>query len=95
MAQKPSRDSTGPGAVSSPAVTSVASLSWMMPALRSAMIPRNSPIPAAMASFSPCGIASMIQRRTGSTLRIRNSTPETNTVPSATSHEWPMPSTTP
>ena len=28
-------------------MTRVASLSWMMPALRSAMIPRNSPIPAA------------------------------------------------
>ena len=43
-------------------------------------------MPAEIASFSPFGIASMIQRRTGSTLSARNSIPEMNTAPSATSH---------
>jgi len=37
----------------------------------------------------------MIQRRTGRTLRARNSTPETNTAPTATSQASSAPSTTP
>ena len=85
----------GPGAISSPAVTIVASLAWMMPAFCSAISPRKRPIPATIASFSPWGIASMIRRRAGRMLRIRNNMPETNTAPSATSHVWPRPSTTP
>ncbi len=43
-------------------------------------------MPAEIASFCPRGIASMIQRRTGSRLNVTNSTPETNTAPSATCH---------
>ena len=53
MAQKPSRDSTGPDAVNSPTVSSVASLAWMMPALRSAMMPRNSPDPGRDGQLQP------------------------------------------
>ena len=85
MTQKPARARTGAGAVRSPAVTIVASLAWMMPAFCSARIPRKRPMPAGMASFSARGTASMIRRRTGSTLRARNSRPAMKTAPSATS----------
>ena len=37
----------------------------------------------------------MIQRLTGRMLSVRNTTPDTNTAPSAVSHGWPRPSTTP
>ena len=67
----------------------------MIPAARNAITPRKIPMPAEMASFCPRGIASMIQRRTGSTLSVTNSVPDRNTAPSATSQGYPMPSTTP
>ena len=52
-------------------------------------------MPAEIAIFWPRGIASMIQRRTGSTLNVTNSVPDRNTAPSATSQGYPIPSTTP
>ena len=51
MAPKPSSASTGSAATRLPVVTSVASLAWMTPALRRAMMPRNRPMPAEMAIF--------------------------------------------
>ena len=85
----------GAGASSSPVVTSVAGLSWMMPALARAMTPRNTPMPAEMASFRARGTDSTIHRRTRTTLSTTKMTPDTNTAPSATSHGCPIPSTTP
>lgn len=52
-------------------------------------------MPADIASFSERGMALMMYSRTGSTLRIRNSTPDRNTAPSAVSQAYPMPRTTP
>ena len=95
IAQKPSRASTAGAAVSSLMVTSVAGLPSMISASRSAITPRKIPIPAEIAIFCPRGIASMIQRRMGSTLNVTNSVPDRNTAPSATSQGYPMPSTTP
>ena len=58
------------------------------------MNPRKNPIPAAIAIFCERGIELMIHSRTGSTLRITNSTPETNTAARAISQLTPMPLTT-
>ena len=76
--------------VTSPSRAKVALSATMMPAFFSAMTARNSPMPAEMASFSDFGIALKIHSRTGSTLNIRNSTPDRNTAPSATCQLWPI-----
>ena len=54
-----------------------------MPALRRATKAMNKPMPAAMPSFRLRGIASTSHWRTGSTLKITNSTPERKTAPKA------------
>ena len=67
----------------SPSATSVASLPTMTPALRSPMITRKNPIPAAMATFCDRGMLFTTHSRTGSTERTSMSTPEQNTAPRA------------
>ncbi len=56
----PAPASNAAGAFRSPSVTSVSRLAVMMPASFSAMIPRNSPIPAEIAIFCERGMASTI-----------------------------------
>ena len=65
-----------------------------MPAFFMAMNAMKSPMPAEMPSLKLRGMALISHSRTGTTLRIRNTTPDRNTAPSATCHVWPMPSTT-
>ncbi len=92
---KPRMQTIGSKLQMSPSPTSVPGLATTMPAFLSAMKPRNKPMPAAMPSFRLRGIALISHSRIGSTLIATNSTPETNTAPSAVCQLWPMPSTTP
>ena len=54
-----------------------------MPAVFSAMMARNIPMPAAMALRMDRGIPSISQRRTPVSVSKRKITPEMNTAPSA------------
>ncbi len=85
MTINPAAASRVAGLFRSPRVTRVSGLAAMIPASFSAMMPRNSPIPAEIAIFCDSGMASTIQERMRVRLRIRNSTPDRNTAPSATS----------
>ncbi len=85
MMKKPRMANSGPGVVRSPSVTLVAGCATTMPALDSAIMARNRPIPAAMALRSECGMPLTSQTRMPEMVRIRKITPEMNTAPSACS----------
>ena len=86
MRTSPTTASTAGAAVTSPSVTSVASLPSTRPAFRIAMMARNKPMPADVASLSDRGNALTTHSRTGSTDSAMKQTPETNTAPSAVCH---------
>jgi len=77
-----------------PSVTSVAGLATMIPELRNPMVAMNRPMPAATAAYSSGGIASTINCRIPTKVRIKNATPDRNTAPSAVSQGTPIPLTT-
>ena len=83
MMKNPSMASSGAGAIMCPRVTEVASLVTTIPAFFSAMMPRNIPMPAAIALRIECGMPATSQRRTPVTVRIRKMQPEMKTAPSA------------
>lgn len=85
MMKKPRMANSGPGLVRLPSVTLVAGWAATMPALLSAMMARNSPMPAAMALRSECGMPLISQTRMPEKVRNRKITPEMNTAPSACS----------
>lgn len=82
------------GDLTSPSFTSVTGSEAMRPAPLRPMTARKKPMPAEMASFCDFEMLSMIHRRTGVMLTMRNSTPEANTAASAASHGMPSPFTT-
>ena len=57
-------------------------------------MPRNSPIPAVIATRIECGIPLTIILRMPNKLTSKNRQPEMNTAPSAACHAKPMPLTT-
>ena len=88
ISTKPRRHSTGGQLLRSPSVTSVAGCATTILASSSAMIARNRPTPAEIASFRFFGIASMMYSRTRNSDSAKNSAPEQNTAASACCHEY-------
>jgi hypothetical protein len=87
MTKKPAMASRVGADRRSPSVTKVAGLATTMPAFLSAMMPRKRPMPAEIAMRCEVGMASTMSSRTCVTLRMRKSTPEMKTAPSATCQE--------
>ncbi len=85
MMKKPRIANSGPGLVRSPSVTLVAGCATTMSAFDSAIMARNSPMPAAMALRSECGMPLTSHTRMPEIVRNRKITPEMNTAPSACS----------
>ena len=83
MKKQDGEQRAGAGEVAS--VTLVAGWAATMPALLSAMMARNNPMPAAMALRSECGMPLISQTRMPEKVRNRKITPEMNTAPSACS----------
>ncbi|MNP28878.1 hypothetical protein D3C76_1218770 [compost metagenome] len=77
--------SSGPGSCSEPSLIRVAGLSTTMPAVFRPISPRNNPTPAPMAWRRLTGMLLSNHSRTFDKVRNMNSTPETNTAPSAVS----------
>ncbi len=73
--------------VRSPKPTLVAGLATTMPAEPRAMMPRNSPMPAAMADLKEAGMPATSHSRAPVTVRMTNTTPEMKTAPSACCQE--------
>jgi len=85
ITKKPRMAKSGPWVVRLPSVTLVAGWATTMPALDSAIMARNSPMPAAMALRSECGMPLTSQTRMPDIVRNRKMMPEMNTAPSACS----------
>ncbi|MNI55010.1 hypothetical protein D3C73_1099360 [compost metagenome] len=85
MMKKPRMANSGPWVVRSPRETLVAGWATTMPALDSAIIARNSPMPAAIALRRECGMPLTSHTRMPDIVNIKKITPEMNTAPSACS----------
>ena len=71
----------------------MAGLATITPPFLRPMKAMKSPMPQVTAIFSACGIAAMIRSRRPVTDSARKITPLTNTMPSASDHGTPLPST--
>ena len=84
VSMRPQQASSGPGWVTWPRATTVASFFTTMPAFWSPMKAMNMPMPTTMAYLRFMGTASMSSWRTCVTVSSRNTMPEKNTAPRAT-----------